>query len=123
MQKAQKSLMDSRNSRNRNLSRITDELQGVQQIMIQNIDDVLQRGETLSGIIRLMYVNDVDLYILKRNFHRMFFRLNIHPNLWNFAENVFLWGILLKSWSNWLTTRMDVHKYFVAMIFVYEKMD
>lgn len=49
LQKAKKSLMDSRNSRNRNLSRITDELQGVQQIMIQNIDDVLQRGETLSG--------------------------------------------------------------------------
>lgn len=49
LQKAKKSLMDSRNSRNRNLNRITDELQGVQQIMIQNIDDVLQRGETLSG--------------------------------------------------------------------------
>lgn len=39
--------MDSRNRRN--LSRINDELQDVQRIMMQNIDDVLQRGEQLSG--------------------------------------------------------------------------
>ena len=39
--------MDSRNRRN--LTRINDELQDVQRIMMQNIDDVLQRGEQLSG--------------------------------------------------------------------------
>lgn len=48
MQKAKKNFADARNSRNRNLNRLNDELQGVQQIMIQNIDDVLQRGENLS---------------------------------------------------------------------------
>ena len=49
MQKAKKNFADSRSSRNRNLNRLNDELQGVQKIMIQNIDDVLQRGENLSG--------------------------------------------------------------------------
>ena len=45
--------MDSRNRRN--LSRINDELQDVQRIMMQNIDDVLQRGEQLSGKNRSMF--------------------------------------------------------------------
>ena len=47
IQKARKNFMDSRNRRN--LGRINDELQDVQKIMMQNIDDVLQRGEQLSG--------------------------------------------------------------------------
>lgn len=46
IQKSRKNFMDSRNRRN--LNRINDELQDVQRIMMQNIDDVLQRGETLS---------------------------------------------------------------------------
>eukprot|EP00112_Aurelia_sp_Birch-Aquarium-sp1_P003257 Seg1363.7 transcript_id=Seg1363.7/GoldUCD/mRNA.D3Y31 product="Vesicle-trafficking protein SEC22b" protein_id=Seg1363.7/GoldUCD/D3Y31 len=46
IQKSRKNFMDSRNRRN--LSRINDELQDVQRIMMQNIDDVLQRGEQLS---------------------------------------------------------------------------
>ena len=49
MQKAKKNFSDARNTRNRNLNRLNDELQGVQRIMMQNIDDVLQRGENLSG--------------------------------------------------------------------------
>ncbi|XP_066923966.1 vesicle-trafficking protein SEC22b-like [Clytia hemisphaerica] len=48
MQKAKKNFSDGRSGRNRNLGRLNDELQGVQKIMIQNIDDVLQRGENLS---------------------------------------------------------------------------
>lgn len=48
MQKAKKTYADGRSGRNRNLNRINDELQDVQKIMIQNIDDVLQRGENLS---------------------------------------------------------------------------
>lgn len=48
MQKAKKNFGDARSGRNRNLNRLNDELQGVQKIMIQNIDDVLQRGENLS---------------------------------------------------------------------------
>ncbi|XP_047134432.1 vesicle-trafficking protein SEC22b [Hydra vulgaris] len=48
MQKSRKNFLDSRNSRNRNLTRLSDELQGVQKIMIENIDEVLQRGENLS---------------------------------------------------------------------------
>ncbi|XP_025111643.1 vesicle-trafficking protein SEC22b-like [Pomacea canaliculata] len=46
MQKQRKSYMDSR--ARRNLSTINTELQDVQRIMVQNIDDVLQRGEALS---------------------------------------------------------------------------
>lgn len=46
IQKSRKNFMDSRNRRN--LSRINDELQDVQRIMMQNIDDILQRGEQLS---------------------------------------------------------------------------
>ena len=47
MQKAKKSYMDSRSRRN--LGHLNHELQDVQRIMVQNIDDVLQRGEALSG--------------------------------------------------------------------------
>ncbi|BFZ05843.1 hypothetical protein BsWGS_08882 [Bradybaena similaris] len=46
MQKARKSYMDSR--ARRNLGQINSELQDVQRIMVQNIDDVLMRGEALS---------------------------------------------------------------------------
>ena len=47
MQKAKKSYVDSR--ARRNISNINTELQDVQRIMVQNIDDVLKRGEELSG--------------------------------------------------------------------------
>ncbi|CAH1787521.1 unnamed protein product [Owenia fusiformis] len=46
MQKAKKSYIDSR--ARRNLGHLNTELQDVQRIMVQNIDDVLQRGEALS---------------------------------------------------------------------------
>lgn len=46
MQKQRKSYMDSR--ARRNLTNINTELQDVQRIMVQNIDEVLQRGEALS---------------------------------------------------------------------------
>lgn len=46
MQKARKSYMDSR--ARRNLGHINTELQDVQRIMVQNIDEVLMRGEALS---------------------------------------------------------------------------
>ncbi|KAL5012899.1 hypothetical protein ScPMuIL_011450 [Solemya velum] len=46
IQKCRKNYMDSRTRKN--LSHINTELQDVQRIMVQNIDDVLQRGETLS---------------------------------------------------------------------------
>uniref|UniRef100_A0A0B6Y766 Vesicle-trafficking protein SEC22b n=2 Tax=Arion vulgaris TaxID=1028688 RepID=A0A0B6Y766_9EUPU len=48
MQKARKSYMDSR--ARRNLGHINTELQDVQRIMVQNIDDVLARGEALSAL-------------------------------------------------------------------------
>ena len=47
MLKAKKSYMDSR--ARRNMSQLNTELQDVQRIMVQNIDDVLQRGQALSG--------------------------------------------------------------------------
>ncbi|XP_067662354.1 vesicle-trafficking protein SEC22b-like [Haliotis asinina] len=46
IQRTRKSYMDSR--ARRNLTNINTELQDVQRIMVQNIDDVLQRGEALS---------------------------------------------------------------------------
>lgn len=47
IQKAKKIFTDSR--ARRNLSAINNQLQDVQRIMVQNIDDVLQRGTVLSG--------------------------------------------------------------------------
>merc|ERR1712027_151493 len=47
IQKAKKTYADSRG--NRNLNALNNELQDVQRIMVQNIDDVLQRGAVLSG--------------------------------------------------------------------------
>jgi len=40
--------MDSRSRRN--FGQLNNELQDVQRIMVQNIDDVLTRGEALSGM-------------------------------------------------------------------------
>ncbi|KAL1131565.1 hypothetical protein AAG570_011181 [Ranatra chinensis] len=47
IQKARKIFTDSRVRRN--LNSLNSELQDVQRIMVQNIDDVLQRGAVLSG--------------------------------------------------------------------------
>lgn len=47
IQKAKKIFLDSRSRRN--ISNINNQLQDVQRIMVQNIDDVLQRGTVLSG--------------------------------------------------------------------------
>ncbi|KAK3739590.1 hypothetical protein QZH41_011214, partial [Actinostola sp. cb2023] len=46
IQKSKKNYQDSRTRRT--LNRINDELVDVQRVMVQNIDDVLQRGEQLS---------------------------------------------------------------------------
>ncbi|KAK2155190.1 hypothetical protein LSH36_246g01041 [Paralvinella palmiformis] len=48
IQKAKKNYMDSR--ARRNLTNINSELQDVHKIMIQNVEDVLQRGEALSAL-------------------------------------------------------------------------
>jgi len=48
IQKAKRSYMDSR--ARRNLNQLNTELQDVQRIMVQNIDDVLQRGEGRSAV-------------------------------------------------------------------------
>jgi len=47
IQKMKKSYVDSRTRRNFN--NINTELQDVQRIMVANIEEVLQRGEALSG--------------------------------------------------------------------------
>ncbi|XP_064616081.1 vesicle-trafficking protein SEC22b-like [Liolophura sinensis] len=48
MQKARKTYIDSR--ARKNLNNINTELQDVQRIMVQNINDVLQRGEAISAL-------------------------------------------------------------------------
>lgn len=55
IQKAKKVFTDSR--ARRNLSSLNTELQDVQRIMVQNIDDVLQRGVVLSGSIKLLLMS------------------------------------------------------------------
>ena len=47
IQKAKKTYTDSRGRRN--LSALNTELHDVQRIMVQNIDDVLQRGVVMDG--------------------------------------------------------------------------
>lgn len=47
MQKLKRTYNDKRG--NSNLTNINSELQGVQRIMVQNIDDVMQRGVAISG--------------------------------------------------------------------------
>lgn len=47
IQKTKKAYVDSR--ARRNLGSINTELQDVQRIMVANIEEVLQRGEALSG--------------------------------------------------------------------------
>lgn len=47
IQKAKKIFSDSRSRRN--LNALNNQLQDVQRIMVQNIDNVLQRGTVLSG--------------------------------------------------------------------------
>lgn len=47
IQKTKKGYVDSR--ARRNMSSINTELQDVQRIMVANIEEVLQRGEALSG--------------------------------------------------------------------------
>ena len=47
IQRAKKTYVDNRGRRN--LTNLNTELHDVQRIMVQNIDDVLQRGAVLSG--------------------------------------------------------------------------
>lgn len=47
IQKSKKSILDARGRRH--LNQLNTELQDVQRIMVQNIDDVLQRGVAISG--------------------------------------------------------------------------
>jgi len=49
IQKTKKTYTDSRSRRN--FGQLNNELQDVQRIMVQNIDDVLTRGEALSGTV------------------------------------------------------------------------
>ena len=97
IQKARKNYQDSRTRRN--LNRLNDELQDVQRIMVQNIDDVLQRGEQLSGewspftFVGIKYVNplhpNISMHIL-------------HTVLRTFPKR--LWRricVTIKSCSSW----------------------
>lgn len=67
IQKAKKIFTDSR--ARRNLSAINNQLQDVQRIMVQNIDDVLQRGTVLSGKKKTTNVT--------HNANRVFFYFNV----------------------------------------------
>ena len=68
IQKAKRTYADSRG--NRNLNALNNELQDVQRIMVQNIDDVLQRGAVLSGKMHISasvgdtYYSHIHSYLL-----------------------------------------------------------
>lgn len=65
IQKAKKQLTDRR----RNITNINTQLQDVQRIMVQNIDDVLQRGTVLAGKLKFKLVNPVGvIFIILINF-------------------------------------------------------
>lgn len=59
IQKTKKSYIDSR--ARRNLGSINTELQDVQRIMVANIEEVLQRGEALSGNVYFLFFLLIDL--------------------------------------------------------------
>lgn len=63
IQKAKKNYIDSRIRRN--LNSLNNDLQDVQRIMVQNIDDVLQRGTVLSG--NIFFCSVLDLYTFSYN--------------------------------------------------------
>lgn len=53
MERARTNFMDIRNRRH--LNPLSEELHDVHKIMLQNIEGVLERGETLSGIYYIIY--------------------------------------------------------------------
>lgn len=59
LQKSKKGFADSRSRRNMNA--LNSQLQDVQRIMVQNIDDVLQRGTVLSGKYMFQLSNGVTI--------------------------------------------------------------
>ena len=62
IQRAKKTYTDNRGRRN--LSTLNTELHDVQRIMVQNIDDVLQRGAVLSGKESVLKVHLMELSCL-----------------------------------------------------------
>ena len=62
IQKAKKSITDARGRRH--LNQLNNELQDVQRIMVQNIDDVLQRGVAISGIFYTLFTHSCITYEL-----------------------------------------------------------
>lgn len=70
IQKAKKNYIDSRVRRN--LNSLNNELQDVQRIMVQNIDDVLQRGTVLSGNIDILLLcRDTINFLFKHDFYQI----------------------------------------------------
>ena len=51
IQKTKKQYLDSRQTK---MTRISTDLQEVHKIMVQNIEDVLQRGDALTGMLSLL---------------------------------------------------------------------
>lgn len=76
IQKAKKNYIDSRVRRN--LNSLNNELQDVQRIMVQNIDDVLQRGTVLSGTILFYCIKShrfKQLYVYANNKLKFFLKI------------------------------------------------
>jgi len=79
IQKSKKNYTDSRASAN--LNNLNVELQDVQRIMVQNIDDVLQRGESLSALDDKAH----NLASLSQKYRKDAAYLNMRSAYWKYA--------------------------------------
>ncbi|XP_041368399.1 vesicle-trafficking protein SEC22b-B-like [Gigantopelta aegis] len=95
IQKCRRSYMDSR--ARRNLSNINTELQDVQRIMVQNIDDVLQRGEALS----VLDSKASNLSTLSQKYKKDAKYLNLRSSYFKIAIGVILVVFMLLFFRYW----------------------
>lgn len=63
IQRARRAFSDGGRAR-RNMTQLGPQLQDVQRIMVQNIDDVLQRGAVLSGIFFKQFILQHSIYVI-----------------------------------------------------------
>lgn len=94
IQKTKKSYMDSRSRRN--FGQLNNELQDVQRIMVQNIDDVLTRGEALSALD-----DKANLATLSQKYKKDAHYLNLKSSYFKIAAIVVVFVVILLFIRYW----------------------
>uniref|UniRef100_F7ATC8 SEC22 homolog B, vesicle trafficking protein n=1 Tax=Equus caballus TaxID=9796 RepID=F7ATC8_HORSE len=109
IQKTKKLYIDSR--ARRNLGSINTELQDVQRIMVANIEEVLQRGEALSGIIMPPSQSYCENSVRKCDEHLAHRRCSVNmKSLSPEEEHTALdksWGQVCKTGNSWVCQMRD----------------